>query len=490
MTTMTKGALPLMSAQAMFVLTGFALTVFLARWLTPDVYGLWGIVISLLVLVEYSMMGVLGLTAAKLVSEDRMAVGRVARVTLRLQMATALVVGVALFLLAPTIARLLNDPRLTFYFRLAVLDIPLTGLFVAYSGLLSGLMEFHKRALVAMAYSIAKVVGVLLFVMLGFSLTGAIMGKICASGLAVLVAFRMCRYERDMERVTYSRIVGFSTPVFFLHLAGAALGGMGLYCLKALAAEPLVAGWYTAVQNVTKAPRMVFSGVTGALLPSFSSAISAGEPERGVEHVAQAVRLLFMLLLPTVFVVSATAEELITLVFTEAYLPAALPLKLLMVGVILGGFASVMLTTITAENRPTLTLGIVLIQIPVALFLYVSLIPKYGIIGAAGASVLTSGFSGFVAFLYLAKKYRGLVPLPNLVRITIASSVVLGIVHVLPMSGMLLLPSYLALALGYVSLLWLMNEVTQEEKAWVKTMGTSVKSAILSSARKADWRAS
>jgi len=483
-----KRALPLVLARSIVVLTGVGLQIFLARWLAPDLFGLWGIVMALLILIEYSLLGAFAASAAKLVSENRGSAGSVARKIMTFQMFLACGIATALFLSAPMLASLLGDHRLTFYVRLGVLDIPLTAVVITYGGVLSGLMHFTKRAWVVIGYSLAKILAVFILMLAGFSLTGALVGKLCASALAALHARWLCGHQPSTEEVRTGRIAEFSLPILALSLSVAVLGSMGLFCLKAMDSEPMADGWYTAIQNVTKAPGMVFMGVTGALFPSFSAAIASGDITQGMNPVAQSVRLLFLLLLPTAVVLCGTAEELIVLVYGQPYLPAALPLKILTGGMICLAFARVMLTAINADNRPGLSLRIVLVQLPVAFFLYLALIPRYSIAGAAMTVAISALIGALLGWYCLGKRYSGLFPSKSFLRILFASSVIFLGVQAFSLSGILLLPFYGMLALAYLGLLWMLNEVTPEEKVWIKSMGTSAHVACLAIGKKFRWR--
>ena len=123
----TADAVLMMSASAFFVLTAFVVHVLLARWLSPDLYGLWGVVISMLVLVESSLMGALATTAGKLVSENPGAAAGTARTTQKAQMVLSILTIGAALLAAPLVADLLGDQRLNTLLRLAFLDVPVLG---------------------------------------------------------------------------------------------------------------------------------------------------------------------------------------------------------------------------------------------------------------------------------------------------------------------------------------------------------------------------
>ena len=84
----------------------------------------------------------------------------------------------------------------------------------------------------------------------------------------------------------------------------------------------------------------------------------------------------------------------------------------------------------------------------------------------------------------LGKSYSSLFPSKSFLRILFASSVIFLGVQAFSLSGILLLPFYGLLALAYLGLLWVLQEVTPEEKAWIKSRGPAVTAACLSIRKK------
>lgn len=458
------GALPLMSAKAIFVVTSFGVHVLLARVLTPDLYGVWGVVISITVSVESSFMGALAMTAGKLVSEDPDSARGVAKTVFTLQLIVAGAVIAVIFMTAPLLADALNDDRLTFYLRLSSVDIPIMGAFLLYGGLLSGRMEFRRLALKNAAHSLAKLASITLLVAFGLSLAGAVTGNILASVVGFAVAWRLMRFTNAARPVSIGRIVRFSTPLFLHILSATLLGSLALYFLKGIASDADLAGFYSSASNLIRAPDFVLAGVAAALFPSFSSALSAGDRALGVRYVRQSVRMLLLLLLPTAAIVIATADELVELLLTGAYLPAAAPLRILMFGLVFSSFLRLFTTTLIGGDRPRALLYLIAWQLPAAVLLNLLLIPRLGMDGAAISSTVTAALGcGFA--LYLVKQWFGGALSPrSLLRIGAASLAVYGVARLYAWSGPLLVPFYLIMGAMYLALLVVTREITTEDR--------------------------
>ena len=93
------------------------------------------------------------------------------------------------------------------------------------------------------------------------------------------------------------------------------------------------------------------------------------------------------------------ANEVLTLIYGEAFIPAVLPLQILVVGTVVYGVVRTIGGSATAMGRPDLGLKIVGISATTNIVLNVLLIPIYGISGAATAttvSLLVSSLLGTV----------------------------------------------------------------------------------------------
>ena len=463
-------ALLMMSARSIFVLTAFVLHVLLARWLSPHLYGVWGVLISILVWVEMSLIGALAVTASKLISENPDAARGVARTTHRIQLALSALIVVAVMLVAPLIADLLNDERLTGLLRLAFLDVPLMGAFMVYGGVLGGLLNFRGQALQSISYSFTRLVCMVLLVAAGLSLVGAIVGNIAASVVGVIVGYSLTRFEGGYQPVEAGRVLRFSTPIFLLLLTGIARGSLGLYFIKALVSEGEVAGFYAAASNLALAPGLVLTGIGAVLLPSLSSVVSSAGSRSGTGYITQSVRLLFLFLLPTVLIVIATADDLVSLLFTNVYLPASTPLRVLMVGLLFSSLLHLLGTAMIAEGKTRLPLSINLVQLPVAVVLYVFLVPSHGMLGAAVASAATAILGCGLGLYVVARQHGWVLPLGSLLRASAASLILYTLASYYSGSDFGLIALYLLLGPVYLILLILMREITGEDRAQLRAM--------------------
>ena len=351
-----------------------------------------------------------------------------------------------------------------------------------YGGVLSGLMDFRRRALLSATYSVAKLVCIVLLVAAGFSLTGAIAGNIAASVVGVVVGWRITRGISGREPAEVSRVVRFAAPVSLNIFVATILGAIGLYFIKAMAPSDETAGFYASAANLVHGPGLVFTGIAAVLFPSLSSAAFAGDKASGIVYIRQSLRLLFLLLMPTVFVIIATAEDLISFLFSEVYLPASPPLRVLVVGLAFASLLRLLNTVMIAEGRPRVPLLIGLVQLPVAALLCIGLIPSYGMVGAAVSWVLTGALGCGLSFYMVASKYGiAIVPTRTLLRTVAASLALYALASYSLGSGIHPIPLYILLGPAYLVLLFVMGEVTRNDRAQLAALIAPLKSLRRSS---------
>ena len=186
-----RGTVQLLLARGCFVATGYVISVILARGLGPADYGIYGVVMSLLLWVEmFSGAGIPAATAQLLPRHQgqEAAVERTAR---GLLLCVAFLLFALCWAVAPSVATLFDITDGSTLIRVAILDLPFNGVYLAYQGLLNGQRRFGALSVTFVIYALTKLVGTLLLVAYGLSLTGALLVNVLATiGALVFLAIR------------------------------------------------------------------------------------------------------------------------------------------------------------------------------------------------------------------------------------------------------------------------------------------------------------
>ncbi|MGH8058854.1 MAG: lipopolysaccharide biosynthesis protein, partial [Candidatus Entotheonellia bacterium] len=386
-----QGTLQLMLGRLALFGFGYLVTIILARRLGPVEYGVYGIILSVLVWVE--QIGRFGIpeATAKLAPEDEARRPSVEQTAQTLLMLVFLCLFILMWLSAPTLARLFRIPEAAPLFRLACLDIPVSGLYFTYQGILAGRRDFGAISGGLALYGLTKLIGIAVALLVGLSIFGALMVNVAGTVgallfLSVYVSHRSMRPSFAGTRI----ILPLALPIGVFLLALQILLNLDLWSLKILApvGEEII-GMYVAALNIARMPALAFAVINGVVLPSLSLALARQDMPLAQRYVRGAGRFLWVTLLPSSALLALTAEDLMVLLYSSRYAPGASFLALQVFGFGLFGCAQVFSEMVVARGNPFVVAVGVLVHIPVALLLNLLLISHLGGIGAAAALLLT-----------------------------------------------------------------------------------------------------
>lgn len=440
-------------AQGTVMLSAYVVAVVLARSLHPAAYGIYGLVYSVLMTVE--LVGRLGIPQAV----SRMLAGASGD-TARLEatgFGLAALVYLGLFagfwLAAPQLAAVLGlevemGSRL---FRLAALDIPFFGLFFMAIHVLNGHRQFAREAIANIVYAGAKAGGIVLLALVGATIEGALLVNVASSIVGVaLLAVLIGRIRFALDHKLARRILRLAVPVGLVGLGTQVTIGVDLWSLGLFGGDmpEAVRGHYVAALNIARMPNLLAFVMTAVLIPSLARALADGSPELARRTLAGALRFLALTLLPGCVLVAVEAGPLLSLLFSDAYLPGTGLLRLLIFGHGLGNTlfatATAVLIAIGAQHTAA---TIALFAVPAAFAANAVLVPLAQAEGAALAALLVPAVAAMTA---AAAIYRRLGPVSDaalLLRALPVAAVTGLLAWLVPTAGWLLLVEFAGLGL-------------------------------------------
>ena len=125
------GSIYALSSRIIFLVCGFTIHLFLARYLGPERYGLYGVVMSILIWVEFSVLTGIPSTYRKVISEDGNMTDSVLHSIRKLFIPYCLFVMTVFLLITPLVSTTFGDSRLLLLLLIAGIDIPFYGMFYA-----------------------------------------------------------------------------------------------------------------------------------------------------------------------------------------------------------------------------------------------------------------------------------------------------------------------------------------------------------------------
>jgi len=421
----------LMASQGFFLISGYAVNVGLARILGREEFGVFGVVMSFLLVVQLFVITGIPIALQKFVAENLQSSRQIMRQTLPWHLIYSVGVFVVLWFSSPGIARLLRDEALGFYLQMASIDIIFYGLYKYFLSMQNGLHQFGKQTATSIAYALSKVAAIFTFVLMGYGVMGGVIGNMLGSIGGLLIGASLLRFPEEtaeLEEIPFFKFA-FTNVFYFVGLQ--LLFSIDIWFVKYHLSE-VVVGEYVSASSVAKIPYFLSLAVSSALLPSISRATKLGNEARVREIVRTIMRYWLMLLLALTVVVSSTANSLIVMFFGMNYVNGGPVLSALFAAIALLTFAAVMNTVLISRNGLPDCLKVVGALIVIHIFTNAWLVPKYGGIGAAYSTLCTAAVASVLSGYFLMRELQVVVPMVSALKMVAAGALVFSIATFLP----------------------------------------------------------
>jgi O-antigen/teichoic acid export membrane protein len=412
---MISGTLRIFLAEAILLPTGLLTAGFLSRQLGPQGYGLFTLAAVILSWVEWGTSSVFLRTTIKFISETRNWEPVMATV---LQQHFWLGSGAAFVLcvLAVPIAQIMGEPSLVPYIWLFAPQILFFNLARAHRTTLTGLGRFSQQAIAGASRWIARLGLIVLFVSLGLSIQGAILGSVIASLIELIVSRSYIQlplfYPNPMPA---SKLWNHAAPMTLYSLATQLYSKLDLLLLKALGGTAEQAGIYGAAQNLALIPGLFAMAFAPVLLSRLGQIRKTGEIAPAKALARNAMRFA-LLILPFGAIAAGAAPEIVKFVFGSQFLTAAPLLALLIFGALAQVITSIATVILVAADRPNWTAVLTLPLLPLVCVFHWLMIPRWGAIGAASTTVGIISLSAIITLIAVYRIWRIFPPLGTFCR--------------------------------------------------------------------------
>lgn len=386
MTERYRGVILLVANSLLFLLVGYATNLWLARRLGPEHYGLYGIVVSLMTVVNIAQATGLPRSLSRQVSIHPRQADSILKTGLVLQILFGISLSAMVFLLAPLAAKVFHDPAAILALRLVACVFPAYGLFILYSEYYNGLHLFRRQTVIGVVYSLAKLVAII-GLALFWGLPGTVIGFAVAAIGGVMAGFHAPPTQTAF--FPYRPLLFFSLPLIGFAVASNLQFSMDLFFVKALL-QPKEAGYYAVNQTLSVIPFFVLNAFSQVIYPTVVRSVARDKTDETIRLVRSFSFFLWLALAPIVALISAQSRGILTFLYTEQYATGSRSLSLLVVGIGCMTIFHFAATVISSTGRPAWSWWISFLGLAVTSFLCWLLIPSYGILGASLATTVGS----------------------------------------------------------------------------------------------------
>ncbi|HEX9886975.1 MAG TPA: oligosaccharide flippase family protein [Longimicrobiales bacterium] len=447
--------------------TALVLTAFLTRRFDPDEFGVLALAITMVTWLQWTLTSPLNRSAVKLVSEADQRDAAIRTVVLAYTLLG--VAGAALVVVAGgPIASFLGEPAIAPYVRLLALEMFFACLTVAYRSGLVGSGQFGYRAGGSALRWTVRMVLIVALVEAGLGLYGVILGGVGSWMAELAYARRRIRLSPFRgPRMSFRPLVAVAGPLVFIAFATRFVESADLFFLQALSRDTAEAGYYGAARSLALVPAFLSAAAAMPILATLGHMTREGDHEAARALGRTSIRTL-LILAPLAAVASGSTGEIVGLIMGPEFGPAATPMSLLLPSAVAMLGVKLSVLVLTAADRYRLTMLVGGLLPPAAVGAYLLLVPRYGGVGAAGAT-LAVAVGGAVALLWAVERvWSGSLPAGTAWRAAALSVAGFVAARATPVSDLFVVPKLSLLAMAVLGGFALTGEFDAEERALLR----------------------
>ncbi|SDQ96617.1 flippase [Natronobacterium texcoconense] len=369
--------------------------------LTPDEYGLLFLVISIVTVAQLGSDLGLARSAARYVSDrketDPGTVRFVLRTSIRYRLLLLGIVAGALLVGRDLIAAILETPALTTLLVVGALYLCALSLYSYHQTLFQGFNRVELSARIEVINSVGRVIFVVAFTALGFGVVGALFGYVLGAGIATVIGavllyrqFYTAYPDGSGSRSLRNRILEYSVPLTASQGANV-LDRQIDTVLVGYFLTPVAVSYYVLGKQISEFVTVISGSLGFSISPSFGEQKATESLERAARIYETSLQYVLLLYMPAAVGIFLVADPAVTLVFGSEYAGAAPVLQVLGIYIVFQSITDITTNSLDYLGRAkarAIAKGVTSVA---NVGLNVVLIPIYGVVGAAVATVVTFG---------------------------------------------------------------------------------------------------
>jgi O-antigen/teichoic acid export membrane protein len=377
-----------------------------ARFLSADDYGRFRFALALTTIIETIMDLGLSQITVRSVARDRASADRLFPQVLGVKLVWV-AVGLALLVVLAPLLR--SDPVIVRLCYALGISSAVRSYLLTARGLLQGLQRFDLEALAVVSDRVLllAVGGIALWA--GYGLPGlavAFVGSrlLMLGAVQILLRRVVARVVPAFDRDAWRDIQAAALPLGFFMIALNTYTYVDTVILGLMRTDAEV-GWYAAAYSLYEGLTYAPSILAAVLTPRLSALFTR---DRGA-HRSLLTRALFIAVALAIVlggIAAFAAAPIVALLFGARYAPAVQPLQILAAGSIFVFTTWILHAAAISTNLDRRLLLTTSIGLAANVAFNVVLIPRYGISGAAWATVVAEGLTVFLLIVQLQRRLR------------------------------------------------------------------------------------
>ena len=435
-----KGSFHLLWGLVISTVISSVATIFVARLLGSDLYGLYGIALVTPTLIgvfrDWGINSAMVRCTAQYLSEGRASEVRSILVSgIIFEVVLGMALSAVSFALSGYLAvNVFHRPEITSLIQIASISILAGGLINAATAAFTGIEKMELNSVMLILQSIIKTAIMIALVVLGFGTSGAILGYTVSMVLAGLigVALVWTQYRHlpklkgfSLEIKAYIKsMLAYGAPLSASVIISGFMGQYFAFLLPIFyVTENSTIGNYGIASTFVILIGFFATPITTMLFPAFSK-LDAQKDKRTMQNVFQySVKYAALLVVPVAALVMCLAEPAVSTLFGQTYALAPLFLALLSLTYFFPAFGSLSVSNfISSQGKTTFILYLTLLSAVIGLPLGYILIMQFGVLGLIITTLVTGIVTTIVPLYWVRKNYGLTVDWSSSVKIVLSSS--------------------------------------------------------------------
>ena len=383
----------------------------------------------------------------------------------------SLIVYAAIFVVfllsAPGLAAVFNLDNGADLFRIAALDIPFYGVYFMLVAVLSGRRQFTLLGFAGSIYTLVKTVGIIVLVLVGPSVAGALMVNVIGSIVALGLVARWV--GPGPFRLTFEEagpVIQLAIPVAIMAVGTQAVVNVDLWMLNALGThvDDAIKGMYVAATSVARIPNAVAFVMTSVLVPTVAHALGRDDRALATSTVEKGLRLMAIALVPGCTLIAIEAREILALLFSRTYQAGAPFLVLLAFS---HGLCSTVFMTfsnlLVAAGRQRISATVAILMLAVVTTATSLGVIFFGAYGAALGALVANAVAAATMTVIVFRTFRPAFSIAMFLKLLVATAILGFVAALVPTAGVMLIVEFLVLGGMLLALLLLFRLIDPVE---------------------------
>lgn len=383
----------------------------LARYLGPDGLGLFSMAIMIVGIIQLAAIFGFDSALIKFVAEYKDKKKDKVDSLFSSAIITMLIIGIitslALFACSNTFARIFNMPSLSILLKIYALAFPFSLMYGIIIAFFSGLRKMRYYAFIMILQASLTLVFIIALLIIGLGVEGAILGTVFAiiatMGIAMTIVKKFVHFTFSDYKKNTKVLASFGS-----RLVGTNMIGQIYYYIDTLMIGYFLTitdvGYYAVAISLSRFFWLVPRAIATVAYPAISEYWAKDNHQAVNKLVDKATKYSTCILVFAGMSVIFFATDIITFLFTAEFLPAVLPLGILVIGTVTSGILRSVGGIFASVGKVNLALKIVAIGAVCDIILNIILIPTYGIIGAATATTASYVLNVGIVIYFLRRE--------------------------------------------------------------------------------------